>query len=88
MPQVEDLSKFRDWPEDPTDRPMGPLRFVERDIEGATFRILQTWVFRQFNDEFTKAVSKERPRGVQRRGETGWFDVPLELMPPQSTTDD
>lgn len=86
--EVQDLDRFRDWPEDPTDRPMGPLRFVERQVpvpgqEGvtSTVRIMQMWVFRQFSEEHGKVVSDQQVRGVQRRGETGWFDVPLETFP-------
>ena len=75
---VQDLARFEDWPDDPTDRPQGPVRFVERDIGGNTVRILQVWVFREFTTAHRRTFSDNRPRGTQRRGETGWFDVPLE----------
>ena len=83
--EVTELDRFLDWPDDPVDRPMGPLRFVEREIpvpgnqgQVTTVRILQTFVFRQFNDAHRRTFSDNRPRGVQRRGVTGWFDIPLE----------
>ena len=91
--EVQDLDRFREWPDDPTGRPMGPMRFIERQIPTpgqdpaagsvttTTVRILQVWAFRQFTDEHGKAVSDQAVRGVQRRGETGWFDVPLETFP-------
>ena len=81
---VEDLGRFQDWPDDPVDRPSGPMRFVEREVGDpsgsgtTTVRILQVWVFRQFNDAHRRTFADNRPRGVQRRGETGWYDVPLE----------
>ncbi len=85
---VKDLDRFREWPDDPTARPMGPLRFIEREIpvDGSstntkTVRILQVWAFRQYSEEHTKVIDEQAARGVQRRGETGWFDVPLETFP-------
>lgn len=86
--EVQDLDRFREWPDDPTGRPIGPLRFIQREVpispassDTKTVRILQVWAFRQYTEEHGKAFEAERPRGVQRRGETGWFDVPLETFP-------
>ena len=49
--EVQDLDRFREWPDDPTARPMGPLRFIERQIpvDGSstntkTVRILQVCI--------------------------------------------